>query len=886
MTADEEENVLQRQRANGYLSINIDNGSDLEGIEDDSARWKLDGHGFGGGKTYTIWEKLNNRYYCRIRSCSEFRRILSCKCLFATGMLVFCLILAVFFARVMFSETAYKSEPDSFDFIVVGGGPAGSVMARRLTDRGASVLLLEAGSNTQYDLGGSDSFGGPISRFDIPLLWSSLSSFADFSWQGFNIPNVLLAKGLGGCGVQNAMMYVRALASDIESWNVPGWTWDVMMTTYKTLERYTPSDEENSATNIAQADYHSYHGTDGPIPTTRSQYIDEIAPEFVSAAVQSGLKLTRDFNAPEGRVGVGYYHFNIEGGIRASASRAMLGPIINGQKPNFLLQLKAEVTKVLLVELPQIIKNSTATPTSTGSTPTSSSNPSPAIDPLHAHYKAVGVEYTQDGVTKTAYLKSLTLPSMSKMGIDFSKVRSVILTAGALLTPKILMNSGIGPKEVLLKAGVKVRVENENVGQNLQDHPSVGVTALLSPTLAASYPSAYTVARQFSQYIDTVVAYRGYGTHPFSSSTSSTSSTAGDKSGYGLFGSVGLSAGAFLVSPYSETGTPDIQLTVFPQITEPHFIDRRERANAAAAAVSATIVSPSMPSTNNNGDGNNTSRNNNSDSTSDTNLDYIKTNNEFIINQQSQEQSKQQQPSQLQKPSQQQQQRILDAQRSSDDSQMLIAVTLLTPTARMRVVLNGTHPLSAVPTILSVPATDGNDPLIPTTTTSSSLLHAVPSSKTTDSPSSSTSTTTINEKVEYLSEIDVNKLEWGIQQVRKILATPPLLQLLGGETSPGGNIPSGGDELQRWVRENVYPNSHWVGTCSMGGDGGKSSVVDEALKVYGVERLRVADASVIPIIPNGNVHSTVVAIAHHGAELIVAEANAAAAAAAQLLGLK
>ena len=217
---------------------------------------------------------------------------------------------------------------------------------------------------------------------------------------------------------------------------------------------------------------------------------------------------------------------------------------------------------------------------------------------------------------------------------------------------------------------------------------------------------------------------------------------------------------------------------------------------------------------------------------------------------------------------------------------MLIAVTLLTPTARMRVVLNGTHPLSAVPTILSVPATDGNDPLIPTTTTSSSLLHAVPSSKTTDSPSSSTSTTTINEKVEYLSEIDVNKLEWGIQQVRKILATPPLLQLLGGETSPGGNIPSGGDELQRWVRENVYPNSHWVGTCSMGGDGGKSSVVDEALKVYGVERLRVADASVIPIIPNGNVHSTVVAIAHHGAELIVAEANAAAAAAAQLLGLK
>ena len=123
----EEDNILQGQRVNGYLSINIDSGSDLEGIEDDPARWKLDGPSFGGGKNYTIWEKLNNRYYCRIRSCSEFRRILSCKCLFATGMLVFCLVLAVFFARVMFSETEYKSEPDSFDFIVVGGGPAGDV---------------------------------------------------------------------------------------------------------------------------------------------------------------------------------------------------------------------------------------------------------------------------------------------------------------------------------------------------------------------------------------------------------------------------------------------------------------------------------------------------------------------------------------------------------------------------------------------------------------------------------------------------------------------------------------------------------------------------------------------------------------------------------------
>ena len=102
-------------------------------------------------------------------------------------------------------------------------------------------------------------------------------------------------------------------------------------------------------------------------------------------------------------------------------------------------------------------------------------SPPPSDVLTDVRYKAIGVEYEQNGVLKRVYLKS-SLLHIDNTGFGKLGVRSVVLTAGAIMTPKLLMNSGIGPKDRLEEAGIKVLVPSELVGRNLHDHPAVGVT--------------------------------------------------------------------------------------------------------------------------------------------------------------------------------------------------------------------------------------------------------------------------------------------------------------------------------------------------------------------------------------------------------------------------
>jgi choline dehydrogenase-like flavoprotein len=224
----------------------------------------------------------------------------------------------------------------------------------------------------------------------------------------------VVGKGIGGSAVQDAMIYVRCTPQDIAGWNVSGWTWEKVLQAYVAMEDFVPDVPGNIP---------AHHGTSGERPdisdgnkegnkngnqeepqpnpmrrrtestedpvnllndhfriqTTRPGYVDGVAQRFVAAAVEFGLPLSMDFNDPNGgRIGAGFYSFNIRDGIRDSAAVRMLAPLLfkggkrqgntgilddvhrdplsingrtkavyGGEIGNFLLLTRAEVTRVL-----------------------------------------------------------------------------------------------------------------------------------------------------------------------------------------------------------------------------------------------------------------------------------------------------------------------------------------------------------------------------------------------------------------------------------------------------------------------------------------------------------------------------------------------------------
>lgn len=337
-------------------------------------------------KRWSVMEKLGSRHYCRIRTVGDCMRILNFKCVLATGMLLVCLVLLYSFITVLFS---FRGGNNNFDYIIVGAGPAGSLVARRLVDMGATVLLVEAGEETQYALGGTDVVGGHLTRFDIPLMWPIASQSTDYRWPTMpSMPHVTLAKGLGGCGIHNAMIYVRAIEQDIIGWNISGWDWNTVLSKYMKLERFRgypdaviepiqhPVHASSASTTQNSMASVPFHGLKGVLD---NQYVppDSLSSMFVSAAMKQGIPYSADFNAPSGlsdiqvtdidptssdnsigatlesywshhyhrvssgtsvslpvgRMGVGYHTFNIVNGTRQSVASAMLPSILPSPTP-------------------------------------------------------------------------------------------------------------------------------------------------------------------------------------------------------------------------------------------------------------------------------------------------------------------------------------------------------------------------------------------------------------------------------------------------------------------------------------------------------------------------------------------------------------------------
>ncbi|HEX3609909.1 MAG TPA: GMC family oxidoreductase N-terminal domain-containing protein [Solirubrobacterales bacterium] len=215
-----------------------------------------------------------------------------------------------------------------YDYVIVGAGSAGCVLAARLSeDPETSVLLLEAGPpDTNQNI-------------HVPLGYLSLArTEVDWDYHSAPEPNcngrqISLPRGkvLGGSSSINAMIYIRGNRRDYDGWGVPGWAWDDLFPYFLKAE-----DNERGASE--------WHGVGGPLPVSDQRSGNRISPAFVEAGVEAGLARNGDFNG-EAQDGVGMYQVTQRGGMRASAAVSYLHPA--SERPNLTVMPHMHVNRVL-----------------------------------------------------------------------------------------------------------------------------------------------------------------------------------------------------------------------------------------------------------------------------------------------------------------------------------------------------------------------------------------------------------------------------------------------------------------------------------------------------------------------------------------------------------
>jgi choline dehydrogenase len=298
----------------------------------------------------------------------------------------------------------------NFDYIIVGAGSAGCVLANRLSeDRSKSILLVEAG--------GSDR--NPI--FQIPLLAGVAYWKKSTNWNYVTTPQSHLnnreikwprGKVLGGSSTINGMMYMRGNAADYENWaqsGLTGWSYEDVLPYFCRSE----CNPERSGD--------LYHGQDGPLMVRKARGENPLYSDFLAAGREEGARVNDDFNGCD-QEGLGLYDFNTRGGRRESSATAFLRPVM--KRSNLTIYTRTEVRRIMLLE-----------------------------------GRATGLVLRR-----------------GDRNFEVMARNEVILSSGAINSPKLLMLSGIGPQAELARHGIKAVHDLPEVGRNLQDHLGVYLT--------------------------------------------------------------------------------------------------------------------------------------------------------------------------------------------------------------------------------------------------------------------------------------------------------------------------------------------------------------------------------------------------------------------------